>query len=715
MEDAGLKIVVQWDASGVAQGASQTAAALDATNDAVTKAAIQVQMYSDTVTKAAHDEVLSLAEVNKYWDEIAKKTQLAIPPTANFSKQVSTITPAIKEADSAGRGLLDTTAKQRIAFVDLGRIVTGQGFSLRSLASNFTLFSPAVVVAAAAIGGLAYVLLRQTDAEKKAAEEAKKLHETLLSLKDVGDVTAKATGSEEGNLERVRDLAVAVLDVNKSYKERQRALDELKQTNKSYFGDLTLEAASLAILSQRVADYSNALITEAVIKGQVSEIAKVSEEYEKQKDVLDKLRTGLDRVRQAQEAAKKNIDPENFGGSGIDTKLQDVQNQVAAANGAFQKQRDIVEQLGTAIATYKGKLQQAIEEQIKQRSLTELKTAKVKEPFVDPLNSIKDIEKQIEDFNAKSLTLNVTPREKDLKEAFQRYSDLFIEVRKLEKDQNAQADKELEKGQITLQKALDNKKRIEIESNKERLLAQFAYDNNVKAVNAKHDAEDLAAAQKKADKDFKLAETAFTKNFKILEDFAKIQDKFRKEGLVVPQLQPGTDPKKKLQDATEDLKIFNEELDKVKKEASIVQPAFDALFQSITDGSTSALQAVGQALEQIIIKLAEAAAEAAIFAAILNLVAPGSSAAAGGFGNAFKNLFGSFSGLPKFAAGGTAEGPSSGYLAILHGKEHVIPDSKVQNYTMGGGSSSVFIPNAIIRGEDIVIIYNKVTKRKSRV
>lgn len=289
---------------------------------------------------------------------------------------INDVTPAANNAGNSMSLLGLKTGQARVAFLDLGRVVTGQGFTLRSLASNFTLLGPAVTVGVAALYGLYEILTKQTDAEKQADDAAKKLKETLASLKTGTDISTQAQGSEAGNIARVQALAAALQDTNNKYADRNRALKELQDTNKSYFGDLTLEASSLATLADRVTAYSNALITEAVIKDQASEIAKMTEELLKQVHAEDQLRDAKTRA-DAANATTKDIPLNPAGGLadvGQNTEAATNANTAVKATAAYEKQRDVVLTLRSAIAEYNGELIKNIGLQITQKPLTPDKT-----------------------------------------------------------------------------------------------------------------------------------------------------------------------------------------------------------------------------------------------------------------------------------------------------------------------------------------------------
>jgi len=292
--------------------------------------------------------------------------------TEGFDELGNRIAAVKGQAQIAASGMQEfslTTGQARVAFLDLGRVVTGQGFNLRSLASNFSLIGPGATVAVAALYGLYEVLSKQTDAEKHAEEEAKRLHDTLVSLKSVGEVTEISTGSEEGNIARVQALAAAIQDTNKTYAERKNALDELRETNKAYFGDLTLEANSLATLSARVRDYSQALITEAITKGFTEEISKTSIELSKQIPILNQLAAAYQRQSDEVDRITAANTGKVSGREGISSDVVNAQNQLDNFKNQYLKQNEIVATLKDQINQYTQALNENIAVQIKQKPL----------------------------------------------------------------------------------------------------------------------------------------------------------------------------------------------------------------------------------------------------------------------------------------------------------------------------------------------------------
>jgi len=299
--------------------------------------------------------------------ESARLRNVGVAGFDDLGNKIKDIGPA---AESSGKSVLSTVNGIYGGVRKLAFILPGIG-----VAGIFGLIGTALLSAGEGIGLFNDDLFKTSLASKRAAEDAKHLADVLLKLKDAGNISLSARGGEEGNIDRVRALAAAIQDTNKTYKERKNALDELRETNKAYFGDLTLEAASLRTLSARVEEYSNALVSEAIVKGQVDEIAKISAEYVKQEKVLRNLKDARDRALANQ--ANTKITPSGggigtVGGTNIAEETQ-LARAVSRTEEAYQKQRNAVLDLSTAIAASRGELEKAIGEQIKYKPLKDVK------------------------------------------------------------------------------------------------------------------------------------------------------------------------------------------------------------------------------------------------------------------------------------------------------------------------------------------------------
>lgn len=651
----------------------------------------------------------------------ALKTQIASLPQAI----AQTAAPAAQAANAIGGSfnqLSFNTRTARLGFVDLFRVINGGTFSPRTLAANFALLGPAGLVAGAALVGLVEILSHQTDAEKKAAEQAKELQKTLENLKSATDVNIQATGSAQGDIQRVRDLAAAVQDTNLSYKERERALQELKTTNKSYFGDLDLETKSLTTLSERVREYANALVTEAIIKDQTSEIAKMSEEYLKQEKILQTLKTARDQANV--EAAKPQPNtPGSVASGGPDVLNNDALATAAKAQAAFEKQRDAVEKLSGAIAEYNGELNTNIGIQIKQRPL-QIVQDKQPQELETLLTKIREVKAELAKPQEGALfKLNQQSQDQDIGVQFKEKIALAIqEGAKIGTTQAGQYATELAnlyRQQLTRIQNPDLHARIQ---------------------------GTVAVTPTELDKITSEVEKQFgTKEIKVKVPLG-LEESLKDQGFNKQEIQDLM--KKSAEDADKGIPTipWTPEIALAINEAELTDQFKDQLTESInkaiSSSATSGLdnigksigaaiakgqnpvQAAGEAILGTIGSLVEQMGQALVKYGVETLIvqdilksgleiSPGVAIAAGVAMIAAGEVLKKSIKVPAFAAGGIVTGPTYGLIGEA-GPEAIFPLSKISDFMAnlpgktddsGGGGGQ-----AVIRGQDLVLIMNRAQK-----
>lgn len=172
----------------------------------------------------------------------------------------------------------------------IGRIIPGLGIA--------GLFS----IATTGIGLLISSITELSSSEKKAQEQAEAFKK---EFKEIDLLASEASGSEQGNIAKVNSLAKAVSDSNIPYAERKRALQELREVNKNYFGDLTKEDILTGKLAATVNEYTKAIINSAIQKEYVSEIAKVAKAIaDNDAAIVKSKKAVLTAQQKADEAAK---------------------------------------------------------------------------------------------------------------------------------------------------------------------------------------------------------------------------------------------------------------------------------------------------------------------------------------------------------------------------------------------------------------------------
>lgn len=176
-------------------------------------------------------------------------------------------------------------------------------------------------------------------ASKKAKEDAEELSRVI---RDISIVQDEAFGGVQGQIAQVNALASAVADSNRPYGERKRALEELRDINKSYFGDLQLEDAATGKLTKTVEEYNKALVATAIVKAFVNEIAEVSKAAAKADTELAKSTLVLAQAEKALISARANARPTGREGTGVSSAEASAQGALVKA---FEEQRASREKL----------------------------------------------------------------------------------------------------------------------------------------------------------------------------------------------------------------------------------------------------------------------------------------------------------------------------------------------------------------------------------
>jgi hypothetical protein len=285
---------------------------------------------------------------------------------AQINRQIDGINGQILKLKATGTESFDAISKKVDGVVESNNNLVSSVNSGYSAIRKLAFILPGI--------GIAGIFNLAFEAISKMVGETEKLNETLEKLKSNKGIIGEAVGGTQGDIAKVEALAAAVRNTNLSYAERENALNRLKEINKSYFGDLSLEDDKLKLLTTRVNEYSNALIQEAIVKGFTEEISKASIELAKESAELDKLKDKLHQAQAAQ-AAFKDV-PIQAGGRGGGTGTSSAaleQNKLAAsvnlANEKFLEQRTVVDKAQIAIEGYIDNVRKAVAIQLTQRPL----------------------------------------------------------------------------------------------------------------------------------------------------------------------------------------------------------------------------------------------------------------------------------------------------------------------------------------------------------
>jgi archaellum component FlaC len=322
----------------------------------------------------------------------------AVAGIKDFSNELGKVPPQVAKTQRALNATSGAVQKSGKDFTNFGRVIQDLPYGFTGIQNNLTQLIPAAGALGLAFTGIVTAITfmqigfgawtRGMGKSKEEADELKKkLKELIIPIEEIRDAAA---GGVEGEISLVKSLSSVILDQTKSYKERNRALGDLKEINKEYFGDMTLEEAKLRLLTSRVEEYTSALISEAVVKAFQDDIGKVSVELTKQQKELGKSVSKVNEYRKAIEAAEKSQNRVAKSRSSVfgeqTFQVKNVTDNLNQALDAFKKQKDIVKQLGVQKEDLQTALNDAVGEGLKLKPLTktgpEAKEKKIDREFL---------------------------------------------------------------------------------------------------------------------------------------------------------------------------------------------------------------------------------------------------------------------------------------------------------------------------------------------
>ncbi len=235
----------------------------------------------------------------------------------------------------------------------------------------------------------------------KKAKEAKEAADDLAkSIRSISSIQGEATAGVEGQLAQVNALAAAVANSNIPYAQRKRALEELKDINKAYFGDLKLEDAATGALTKTVDEYTKALINNAIQKGFVDEIAAVAKEVSKSDEEIRKSRNKVGQAeaeltKKQEDAAKRQLEANKRGAiaqaASTDPEVVRATKNLTEANEGLAKSNEKVTALLVQEALLRDQLNRAVLEGTKFKDLDTEKTKKEGDGLAKQLSLLEKI------------------------------------------------------------------------------------------------------------------------------------------------------------------------------------------------------------------------------------------------------------------------------------------------------------------------------------
>jgi hypothetical protein len=281
----------------------------------------------------------------------------SIPPAAGpAGASLNTVSAAAVKAGTSLKSLTPGANQAGAALINVGRVAQDLPFGFVGIQNNLnpllesfqrlkaetgstsgafkalgaSLLGPAGIGLALSVVSAGILIFQNGIAGfgKKSKEAKESADELAKAIREISVVQGEAVASVQGQIVQVAALAKAVGDTNLSYNERKRALQELKEINRSYFKDLQIEDAATGKLARTITEYNSALINSAIQKQFIDEIATLAKTSVKNEEDIRKARNALGRANAELAASEKNLNANR----GINARTGEVSTEAAKAD-----------------------------------------------------------------------------------------------------------------------------------------------------------------------------------------------------------------------------------------------------------------------------------------------------------------------------------------------------------------------------------------------
>jgi hypothetical protein len=262
-----------------------------------------------------------------------------------------------------GFGQMSTAAKTGASVMSqLGAALVGPA-GLFLAFSAVTSIVTSLVMEYGSLGEAMNAIFGQTnELSGKIKELSESYAEFNKQLKTSQDIVGEEKASTSAQVIELQSLSKIISDQTKSYNERNAALNRLKEINKDYFGNLTLETLKTNTLTDAVSGYRDALVQGAITKGFQEQVSKTNIELSKQQILLEKLQDATDAARRA---------PVTISRATGETDTQAIKD----AESAYNKQLQVVNALKKIKSDLNKEIRNSIQAQIALRAPVDAATA----------------------------------------------------------------------------------------------------------------------------------------------------------------------------------------------------------------------------------------------------------------------------------------------------------------------------------------------------
>lgn len=359
-----------------------------------------------TINADGNPAVRSINQLENELDGLTVKLKSATNPKdfERLGRSVSLVREQLRNIStttvtSGFKGLTGSSNQATLALTNLGRVVQDAPFGFLGIANNLNPLlesfqrlkaqSGSTRVAlkslASSLGGVGGVGLalsvvssllivfgdRLFGAGKKAEEAAEKIKSSF-------DVVNDATDSVQGDIAKVNALLNAFSNTS-SLSDQKKIIDELKETNKSYFGELKAGVSTYNDISAAAQGYTQALIQQAIVEGLSEEIKKLSGQLRLAKKEYFELSSravkAKDELNKVSSAAGNQVK----GMAAVNTSVVNAQTNFEVLNKKLKASENNVTSLAGQFGELSNEINKQVAEGLKIKPLTTVDAKKFKD------------------------------------------------------------------------------------------------------------------------------------------------------------------------------------------------------------------------------------------------------------------------------------------------------------------------------------------------
>jgi hypothetical protein len=183
-------------------------------------------------------------------------------------------------------------------------------------------------------------------------EAAKSYKEFEKGVRDTNDVINQESATTTGQIARVEALSNVIKNSNTSYENRKKAISDLQDINKDFFGSLNAEKLNFEELEKAVTNYTASIVQAAVTKGFEQDIVSANKELVTQEKLLKNLSEQVNIAR----AAPIQI-------QGIEGRREDLR-LIKEAESRYNAQKVVVDNLKSSIKSLNTEIFNSVTEQV---------------------------------------------------------------------------------------------------------------------------------------------------------------------------------------------------------------------------------------------------------------------------------------------------------------------------------------------------------------